>query len=288
MRVLAPFPSLRPLADLAVREEVLYDLPPLEGVFLHWHTSGVSALTPGIISLFSRRAQVLGPATLPGASIQLLATCASACLHTRPMDEYATAWEMRPLHARLLRHAPSHSAAQTQALLPPGVLAQKTVTLALGESLLLATGVGTRTLSRQELRAITQALGLPSRARIHGTFNPPPHDSVERFGMVRGMVSPFLPPTRETGLSALVLLPWPQRWDAQAREVAISLSLWESLVLPLGSLRALVRLYAGRAYPGVHIIDLGGEEEEETDASFAHDCGSSYLRADVRPREVMS
>jgi len=286
MRVLAPFPSLRPLADLAVREEVLYDLPPLEGVFLHWHTSGVSALTPGITSLFSRRAQLLGPATLPGASIQLLATCASACLHTLPMDEHTTAWEMRPLHARLLRHAPSHSAGEIQALLPPGVLAQKTVTLALGESLLPGTGVGTRTLSRQERRAITEAPGQPYRVIRQATITPANGEVMEECGLLPGMISPFLRPQRQTGLTTLVLLPWPKRWDAQAREVAISLSLWESLALPLGCLRQLVRLYATRAYPGVRLLILHGAEE--TDMPFAHANLPSRRHGDVYLREVMA
>jgi len=46
------------------------------------------------------------------------------------------------------------------------------------------------------------------------------------------------------------------------REVAISLSLWESLVLPLGCLRPLLRSYAARAYPEVRLIDLQGTEQD--------------------------
>jgi hypothetical protein len=41
--------------------------------------------------------------------------------------------------------------------------------------------------------------------------------------------------------------------------VAISLSLWESLVLPLCCLRPLVRSYARRAYPEVRIVELESE-----------------------------
>ena len=287
MNVRAPFSSTYTLANLSVLEEVLYDLPPLEGIFLHWHTTGGTALTPGITSLFSQREQMLGSATLPGASMQVLAACASECLHQLPTDELSTAWETRPLHARLLRHIPSYSAEQTQALLPPGALAQKTVTLVLGDARLLCTGAGSRNLSRRERRAMAEALGLPSRASKHGVLNPPPHASVERFGMLPGMVvSPFLSPTRQNGLTALVLLPWPKRWDAQAREVAISLSLWESLLLPLSCLRPLVRLYDGRVYPGIRIIDLEGEEEEETDKPLAYAAVPAGLRAEVHPREV--
>ena len=83
--------------------------------------------------------------------------------------------------------------------------------------------------------------------------------------MQPGMVSPFLHPSHHTGLGALVLLPWPERWEAHEREVAISLSLWESLVLPLRCLRQLIRSYARRAYPGVRIIEL-----ESEDTLYAH------------------
>ena len=75
--------------------------------------------------------------------------------------------------------------------------------------------------------------------------------------MQPGMVSPFLHPERETELAALVLLPWPQWWEAQEREVAISLSLWESLALPVRCLHPLIRRYAKRAYPQVRLIELG-------------------------------
>ena len=50
--------------------------------------------------------------------------------------------------------------------------------------------------------------------------------------MQPGMVSPFLHPEQAAHLSALVLLPWRELWEAQEREVALSLSLWESLALP--------------------------------------------------------
>ena len=83
--------------------------------------------------------------------------------------------------------------------------------------------------------------------------------------MQPGMVSPFLHPSHHTGLGALVLLPMPERWEAHEREVAILLSLWESLVLPLRCLRLLIRSYARQAYPGVRIIEL-----ESEDTLYAH------------------
>ena len=57
----------------------------------------------------------------------------------------------------------------------------------------------------------------------------------------------------------------PERWEAHEREVAIPLSLWESLVLPFRCLRLLIRSYARRVYPRVRIIEL-----ESEDTLYAH------------------
>src|SRR5258708_14428247 len=124
MRSFAPVPSAS--LNLQLAEEVLYDLPPLEGVFLYWHTHSVIATTPGITSLLSRREQLLGVATLSGASITLLYECATDCLRRLPMPIYSP-WDCRPLHARLLRHGPSLRAAAPQVLRPPGGLGHKMV-----------------------------------------------------------------------------------------------------------------------------------------------------------------
>ena len=259
MHACSVFPS--PIQNLRLLEEVLYDLPPLEGVFLHWHTHGVTSTTSGISSLFARRKQLLGPTTLSGASIQLLYECATESLLRRssPWQDVPCAWDSRPLHARVLRHGPSLSAAETQALLPPGVLVQKTVSITLAETLLLCTGAGSQRVTRQQLRALSATLDLPSRALKRCSVNPESYNPVESFAMQPGMVSPFLHPTHQTALGAIVLLPWPKRWEAQEREMAISLSLWESLVLPLRCLRPLVRSYARRAYPDVRIVELESE-----------------------------
>jgi hypothetical protein len=269
MRSFAPVPSAS--LNLQLAEEVLYDLPPLEGVFLYWHTHGVTATTPGITSLLSRREQMLGVATLSGASIRLLYECAADCLRHLPMPVYSP-WDSRPLHARLLRHGPSLRAAETQVLLPPGVLVQKTISVTLGERLLLCTSAGTQSLTRRQLRDIATALALPHQTVSQRTINSSTYHAVEAFAMQPGMVSPFLRPERAAAIAALILLPWPQRWEAQEREVAISLSLWESLLLPLRCLHPLIRRYTKRAYPQVRLIELGNESaidcfEEARDGS---------------------
>src|SRR5713101_2289683 len=105
MRALTLLPT--PSLNLRLLEEVLYDLPPLEGVFLHWHTYGVKATTTGMNSLLARRKQLLGPTTLSGASIQLLYACATDILHWQVGHNLHSPWDSRPLHARLLRHGSS-------------------------------------------------------------------------------------------------------------------------------------------------------------------------------------
>jgi hypothetical protein len=74
------------------------------------------------------------------------------------------------------------------------------------------------------------------------------------------MVTPFLHPSHHADVSALILSPCPKQWEALDREVAIPLSLWESLVLPLRCLRQVIRSYASRAYTAVRIIELESEE----------------------------
>src|SRR5438132_4468799 len=187
MRSFASVPSAT--MNLQLAEEVLYDLPPLEGVFLHWHIHGVTATTPGITSLLARREQMLGVATLSGTSIRLLYECATDCLRRLPVPVYSP-WDSRPLHARLLRHSPSKIAAETQALLPPGVLVQKTISVTLGERLLLCTGVGTGSLTRLHLRDMAAALALPFRTLKRCTINASTCTSVEAFAMQPGMVAP--------------------------------------------------------------------------------------------------
>ena len=258
MRSHAAFPTTT--LNLRLLEEVLYDLPPLEGAFLHWHTYGVTATTAGMRSLLARRKQLLGQTTLSGASIQLLYACATDSLRCLRGQEIGSQWDRRPLHARLLRHGPTLSAAETQALLPPGVLALKTVSMTLGETSFLCTGVGPQRLLRQHLRAIAAGLALPGRTVKQCTIYPLSYNLVETFALLPKMVTPFLHPSHHADVSALILSPWPKQWEARDREVAIPLSLWESLVLPLRCLRQVIRCYASRAYPAVRIIELESEE----------------------------
>jgi hypothetical protein len=229
---------------------------PLQHTFAAWHTAGA---TEGVQFLELREA-MLGAGTLSSASLRLLYEIASQHIQALSDVEPLPAWHARPVHERLALHAASYTAAQTQAVLPPGALVQKTVTVDMAGKLLLCTCVGDQKLERTYLRAMAEALALPRRAVKHCTINPSTCDPVVEYGMLPGMVSPFLPPLRKTRVAAVVLLPWPGRWEEQGREVAVSLSLWESLLLPLRCLKDIVHCYASRAYSSAQFIELQKEE----------------------------
>jgi hypothetical protein len=249
------------------REQQLSRLPPLEDLLFRWHTRGLSRRD--ILADLSAREKVLGSATLSGESIRLLYELTSAHIQGLQTLKHLSDWYRRPLYERLVWHAASHSAAETQALLPVGALVQKTVSVAMAGTLLLCTTAGTQNLARDHLRIIAKALVLPRHAARSCTMNPGSCDPVEEFEMLPGMISPFLRPLRRTGLAAVALVPWQQVREEQETEVAVSLSLWESLLLPLRCLRSIVCGYARCAYPTVRLIEIPGEETND-DAT----CGS--------------
>lgn len=241
-------------------EQALFTLPPLEDIFAHWDALGASSRATAL----HQREQVLGRASLSSASLQLLYEIATQHIHALRTVPSLSARSLRPLHERLVRHAASRTAVETQALLPPPAIVQKTVSLDMAGRLMLCTTVSTQLLARWHLRSIAATSGLPRRSLKHTTLNPATCDPLETFEMEPGMVSPFLRPHRATKLTALALLPWPDVWDEPEQEVGVSLSLWESVLLPLRCLRAIIRGYASVAYPSVRLIEIPPQEMEKT------------------------
>ena len=240
--------------DVLPVEQRLSRLFPLQHTFAARHTAGA---TEGVHFLELREA-VLGAATLSCASLRLLYEIASQHIQALRDVEPLSAWHARPVHECIAFHAASYSAAQTQAVLPPGVLVQKTVTVEMAGKLLLCICAGDRKLERTHLRAVADALALPRRAVKHCSINPLTCNPVMECGMLPGMISPFVSPLRKTRVAAVVLLPrW---WEEKGREVDVSLSLWESLLLPLRCLKDIVCGYARYSYPHAQLIELEGEE----------------------------
>ena len=176
----------------------------------------------------------------------------------------------------VLRHQATLSAAQTQSVLPPGVLVQKTVTVAFGDrnhTCVLWTGVGDFQISKEAVLLVAGQLGLSRRAARNATINPAWLDPVAAFGMEAGMVSPFLPPqscseAQSSPIAALVVQPWPQgAWEVSKR-VAISLSLYESLLIHLRTLRPLLRTYYAWGHPSLPCLFLPADACSEMDETL--------------------
>ena len=106
------------------------------------------------------------------------------------------------------------SAWETQSVLPPHVLVQKTVSLEMAGCLLLWTNVGEQEQTLEQRRMVAEALGLPRRAAKQCSTNPATCKPEQEFAMFPGMVSPFLSPLHPTRLAAVVQIPWSADWEA--------------------------------------------------------------------------
>lgn len=166
------------------------------------------------------------------------------------------------LHAPLdpliiLYHGETVAAWEKQDLLPPGVLVQKSLTLLLGQQMVLVSGLGDFSLERWQARTIARLLSLPAAEARNQTINPPWFSAEMTTGLGEGMVSPFFPPDFAASLSfaAVILLP-PPRKLTQSDQVAISLSLRSSLLFPAHQLYQLITAYGLRYYPQVPVLRL--------------------------------
>ena len=208
----------------------------------HHHTQPDTMLR----AVLSEREQHMGAATLPVESMVLL---------LQLMQEHHQA-----LH--VVWHQPTITAQETQATLPPGVVVLKTVTVQLDQSVLLWTRLGHGLLTRTDLRDIARILDLPTRVTSHCQINPRSVDPEVAYGMREGMVSPFLRPHHQTQAQLVAIVsdltpntclipsPYPEPF-----QVAISLSRYESLLVPAALFPALLRTYARHAYPHLRFIE---------------------------------
>lgn len=160
----------------------------------------------------------------------------------------------------ILRHAASFSAQDKQKVLPAGVVVQKSLTLAVGEHLVLLSGLGDFHVERTaHLRALARCFLLRGRDARRYDINPASFSSQFVAGLAPEMVSPFLPPerVRRFPLSAVVILPSPEEVPSTAL-VAISLSLSTSLLYPVARLPALLEAYGLRYYPQIPLVFFPG------------------------------
>jgi hypothetical protein len=219
-----------------IQRRIAYLLPPLEETLRLTDGAGLHAR-------LSERTSALGIATLQPDSLLLLTQ-----LFREEGLEMAD--HLFGPHAATLR------AREKQALLPGGVQVQKTVSLLVGGRLVLVTWFGDRLLGRAERFALAAMLGLSRSAARQATLNPPGCVPEQEFGLLRGMVSPFLPAGFGAGLRAVVQLSWPQVWEDEGQSVAISLSPCESLLIPLRSYRRILHQYVRHNVPDVPLVEL--------------------------------
>ena len=122
--------------------------------------------------------------------------------------------------------------------------------------MVLVTWIGERLLGRAERFALGMKLGLSRKEARQATLNPPGCVAEQEFGLLRGMVSPFLPVGFGTRLLGVAQLSWPKAWEDEGRSVAISLSPCESLLIPLRCYRCILHHYVSQSIPNVPLVEL--------------------------------
>ena len=188
------------------------------------------------------RGRRLGIATLSYESLRLL--CSLLLPHVSDIS------------AHLLWHDATMSAQQTQQVLPPGVAVLKSVTLKIGERIVLATGVGDFRLHRETVRTLIDELCLPKRALKHVTINPELVDPSDLYGLAQGMVSPFFSASKSVFFSALALVQNDSLSASEYSDVAVSLSRFESLLIPQPLFPLILSEYVRVTYPHLRLIHL--------------------------------
>lgn len=213
----------------------------LTDMSLHLHTifTRYAYGTGDFLHALVRREAALGAATIPKESLVLL------CTLLQP--------HLPDLASSLLWHEASVTAAQTQQLLPAGVAVQKSVTVQLCDRLVLVTGVGDFRLQRDHRQTLAKQLSLPRRVLTQCTINPGHIDPQHTYGLLEGMVSPFFARHWSTGLSAIASVPTTAYESAL---IAISLSRYESLLVPQVVFPILLQHYARLTYPDLRFIHL--------------------------------
>lgn len=150
---------------------------------------------------------------------------------------------------RILHHEPTYSASDKQIFLPGKVLVQKTLSIKCGDEYVLMTGVGNWTISKKQKVHLLKNGTLPPSARASFTINPPSLDVASVLKMAPGMVSPFLKPGTDPCIERIIILK--PEISINDTQFAISLSLFESLVLPTSHFVNIISMYLHSAFPKI-------------------------------------
>jgi len=215
-------------------ERALRDLPTIEEVFQFFDT-------PTWQEQLRQRRLLLKEGMLSEDSIGRL--CASA-----------RAMGVNGFEHRALTHPPSFSASAKQAILPANVFVQKTVSVKIGMKHILCTGIGDWNTSKALKKMIVSTLDLPLKSVRDFSLNPTSINPIVHLGMWPGMVSPFLKTKLPHTLEAIIILT-PQHYDDE-QQFSVSLSLYESLLLPVAHFTELIRAFLSETQPHLRVVEI--------------------------------
>lgn len=155
------------------------------------------------------------------------------------------------LENRIIYHEPSVKAEDKQSLIFDSHV-QKTVTILIGNKFILCSSIGILKIERKLLRKIASKLDIP-RSEFNIYLNPSIFVPEIELGLLRGIVSTFFSPNRITQLSIVALI-IPSSFPD--KDIAISLSPFESLLIPSALFPKIVKKYAKLAYPYIPFVEL--------------------------------
>ena len=171
------------------------------------------------------------------------------------LSSYSIIWLLNKLkeyglnevHPYVISHKPSFSAYDKQKFLTNSVV-QKTLTIKLADKLILCSGLGDFKVSKGSLIEIGDSLGISKKKSKESIINPEYFLPEKELGLEKGMVSTFLPPNKDYNISAIFFL---SEEDIINSDVAVSLSLSESLVISNTFFKDILNNYAKFAYPNI-------------------------------------
>lgn len=214
-------------------ETIVERLPPLS------HLLNTTKKLDSNHPLLRQRQKHLGVATLSAQALALLLNLLKEDIQINKVIQFCY-------------HRPSFSVKEKQALLPD-MAVQKTLTLEAANQIFLITGVDDYQLDRSFINKIAKISQTSRKLMKNYSINPEYYIPEVQLGLLRGIISPFLEADKWRQLSAVILHPH----TSSNEQVAISLSPFESLIIPANNLRELVIKYAKQAYPYIplHIIE---------------------------------
>ena len=160
----------------------------------------------------------------------------------------------------ILHHTPSLTACDKQTIVAQhniSLLVNKTLSVSIGNTLVLITGMGDFTLRKVQITELGKQLGLSSNQRNRIEINPRWFSPEEHLCLRTGMVSPLFSMQQVHTPSLLHALAFlSSERTLPHMNIALSLSLEESLIVPVCAFQPLLSCFAQQAYPDLPLLSL--------------------------------